>query len=92
MRVTLKLTGLLALVIVLVIGAETWFRVRRDVAVFQAAVRLRDSGECLAYSLGVRSEGTPQEVLAGADFLIDEVAGVESFLAWLLKARMASST
>ncbi len=63
-----------------------------DVAVFRAAVRLRGSGECLAYGLGVRSQGTPQEVLAEADFLVDEVTGVESFLDWLLKARMASST
>jgi trehalose 6-phosphate phosphatase len=63
-----------------------------DVAVFQAAARIRRSGRCLAYGLGVRSPGTPAVVLSEADFLVDGVAGVESFLAWLLKARMASST
>ncbi len=63
-----------------------------DVAVFLAARRLRESGECLTYGLGVESQGTPQVVLTEADYLVQEVAGVESFFDWLLKARMASST
>ena len=63
-----------------------------DVAVFLAARRLRESGGCLAYGLGVESQGTPQAVLMEADCFVQEVAGVESFLAWLLEARMASST
>ncbi|MFN2150414.1 MAG: trehalose-phosphatase [Anaerolineales bacterium] len=63
-----------------------------DVAAFHAARRLRETGECLAYGLGVESQGTPKVVLTEADYLVQEVAGVESFLAWLLKARMASST
>jgi len=63
-----------------------------DVAVFTTARRLRASGQFLAYGLGVESQGTPQAVLTEADYLIQEVAGVESFLAWLSKARMASST
>jgi trehalose 6-phosphate phosphatase len=63
-----------------------------DVAVFLATRRLRENVSCLAYGLGVESQGTPQVVLTEADFLVQEVAGVESFLAWLLKARMASST
>jgi trehalose 6-phosphate phosphatase len=63
-----------------------------DIAAFHAARRLREKGECLAYGLGVESQGTPQVVLKEADYLVQEVAGVESFLAWLLKARMASST
>jgi len=63
-----------------------------DVAVFLAARRLRDSGQCLAYGLGVESQGTPQAVLTEADYLVQEVAGVESFLGWLSKTRMASST
>jgi trehalose 6-phosphate phosphatase len=63
-----------------------------DVPVFVSARRLRDMGECLAYGLGVESQGTPQVVLTGADFLVQEVAGVESFLDWLSSARMASST
>ena len=63
-----------------------------DVAVFRTAQRLREAGQCLAYGLGVKSQGTPQAVLTEADYLVQEVAGVESFLAWLLEARMASST
>lgn len=63
-----------------------------DVAVFLVARRLRKSGRCLAYGLGVESQGTPGAVLTEADFLVQEVAGVESFLGWLSKARMASST
>jgi trehalose 6-phosphate phosphatase len=63
-----------------------------DVTAFQNAARLRASGQCLAYGLGVCSPGTPAEVLENADYLIQEVSGVETFLAWLLKARMASST
>jgi trehalose 6-phosphate phosphatase len=63
-----------------------------DVAVFHAVRRLRESGGCLAYGLGVESQGTPQAVLTEADYLIQEVAGVESFLGWLLKACKASFT
>ena len=63
-----------------------------DVAAFLAARRLRESGGCLAYGLGVESQGTPQIVLTEADCLVQEVAGVESFLGWFSKARIASST
>jgi trehalose 6-phosphate phosphatase len=63
-----------------------------DVAAFLATHRLRGSGQCLAYGLGVESRDTPQAVLTEADYLVQEVAGVESFLDWLSKARMASST
>ena len=63
-----------------------------DVAVFLTARRLRESGQCLAYGLGVESQGTPQIVLTEADYLVQEVAGVESLLDWLSKTRMASST
>jgi trehalose-phosphatase len=63
-----------------------------DVNVFVTARRLREAGKCLAYGLGVESQGTPHAVLTGADYLVQEVAGVESFLDWLSSARMASST
>lgn len=63
-----------------------------DVTVFQTIRQLRESSRCLAYGLGVESRGTPQVVLTEADYLVQEVAGVESFLGWLSKARMASST
>jgi trehalose 6-phosphate phosphatase len=63
-----------------------------DVAMFRLARRLRASGRCLAYGLGVESRGTPGAVLTEADYLLQEVTGVEAFLDWLSKARMASST
>ncbi len=63
-----------------------------DVTVFSTVRYLRESGRCLAYGLGVESQGTPQAVLTEADYLVQEVAGVESFLAWLLKACITSST
>lgn len=63
-----------------------------DVNVFVTARRLREARECLTYGLGVESQGTPQAVLTEADYLVRDVAGVESFLAWLSSACMASST
>lgn len=63
-----------------------------DVAVFLTIRQLRESGQCTAYGLGVVSQGTPQVVITEADYLVQEISGVELFLAWLLKARMASST
>lgn len=63
-----------------------------DVAVFFTARRLRESDQCLAYGLGVESQGTPQSVLTEADCLVHEVAGIESFLGWLLESRIASLT
>ena len=63
-----------------------------DVAVFLAVRQLRESGQCLAYGLGVKSKETPSIVLTEADYLVQEVAGVASFLDWLSKAFMASST
>lgn len=73
-------------------GAITLGDDTTDVAVFRTARRYRENGRCLAYGLGVGSAGTPEIVLTEADFLVQEVAGVESFLEWLVKARMASST
>lgn len=63
-----------------------------DVGAFQTARRLRESGQCLCYGLGVASQGTPRAVLTEADFLVQGVAGVESFLGWLSKSCIASST
>ena len=63
-----------------------------DVAVFFTARRLRESDQCLAYGLGVESQGTPQSVLMEADCLVQGVAGIESFLGWLLESRIASLT
>lgn len=72
---------------VIYIGDDT-----TDVAAFRAARRLREREQCAAYSLGVKAEGTPNIVLTETDFLVQEVAGVEFFLGWLLNACMASST
>ena len=63
-----------------------------DVAAFLSARRLRESGVCLAYGVGVESQGTPPVVFTEADYLVQEVAGVESFLDWFSNARMASFT
>lgn len=63
-----------------------------DVAAFLAARRLRESGRCLAYGLGVESRGTPGIVLTVVDYLVQDVPEVESFLDWLSNARMASFT
>jgi len=63
-----------------------------DVSALRAARSLRESGQCLCYGLGVEAQGTPKSVLMEADFLVQEVAGVESFLGWLSKSRIASST
>jgi trehalose 6-phosphate phosphatase len=63
-----------------------------DVAVFITARRLREASQCLAYGLGIESQGTPRSVLTEADYLVQEVSGVESYLSWLSKARTASFT
>lgn len=63
-----------------------------DIGAFQTARRLRESGQCLCYGLGVAAQGAPRAVLTEADFLVQEVAGVESFLGWLSKSCIASST
>jgi trehalose 6-phosphate phosphatase len=63
-----------------------------DITALLAARSLREERICQAYGLGVKSDGTPEDLLANADFWIGGVQEVESFLAWLLKARMTSST
>jgi len=63
-----------------------------DISAFQAARALRDTGNCLAYGFGVASTGTPDAVLAEADFIVQGISGVESFLDWILKTYMASFT
>jgi len=63
-----------------------------DVHAFQVARGLRELGHCQGYGLGVKSQGTPSAVLSESDFFVDEVAGVTSFLDWVLKTRIASST
>jgi len=63
-----------------------------DVAALKVARGVRERGECYAWGVGVESEETPEEVLRQADLLAEGVAGVEALLAWLLKARKASST
>ncbi|MEW5827974.1 MAG: trehalose-phosphatase [Chloroflexota bacterium] len=63
-----------------------------DIAALQAARSLRRSGECRGYGFAVVSAGTPGAVLDAADFSVQGVEGVESFLDWLLRACTASST
>lgn len=63
-----------------------------DLAAIKAAQQLRQGGECDAWGVAVQSVGAPEEVLATADFSASSVDDVEALLAWLSKARKASST
>lgn len=63
-----------------------------DVSAFQMVRQLRVSDRCLGYGLGVKSQATPPLVLTESDCYVEEVAGVESFLGWVLNSRIASFT
>jgi trehalose 6-phosphate phosphatase len=54
------------------------------------ARQMSKNGRCHALGLAVVSENTPYVVRDSADLSLDDVADVERFLAWLLKARTAS--
>ncbi len=63
-----------------------------DVDALRMARQLRQEQRCYCLGLGVESPDIPDAVRATADLLVSGVSGVESFLAWLLTARSASST
>lgn len=63
-----------------------------DLTAFVQARELREAGKCDSWSIGVQSEDAPEGLAETADFLADGVDNVEELLAWLLKARKASST
>lgn len=63
-----------------------------DLNVFRAARKLRAEVICEAWGVGVQSEEAPEALAVTADFLAGGVADVEDLLAWVLKARRASST
>jgi trehalose 6-phosphate phosphatase len=63
-----------------------------DIDAFQAARQLRQEGTCYALAVGVESEGVPDAVRHASDLLVSGVSGTEALLAWLLRARSASST
>jgi trehalose 6-phosphate phosphatase len=63
-----------------------------DAAALRMAARLRAEDRCYAVGVGVESDSTPDAVLESADVFAAGVSGVEALLAWLLEARMASST
>lgn len=63
-----------------------------DADALRAARELRAAGTCYALALGVESDDTPDSVRDASDALLPGVAGVEDFLAWLLKAVSASPT
>lgn len=63
-----------------------------DVAAMKEAIRIRKSGKCLSFGIGVISEGMSKEVRETADYLVPGVEGVERLLELLLKSRRASST
>lgn len=59
-----------------------------DVDALNMARHLREAGICHGIAIGVESadDDTPKSVRQASDFLVDGVAGVESFLDWLLIA------
>lgn len=63
-----------------------------DIDALLMARQMRRESTCYGLALGVESEGTPDAVGKSADLSVSGVEGVESFLAWLLKACKASST
>ncbi len=63
-----------------------------DLNAFRKARKLREEQICDAWGIGVQSREAPEALGETADFLADGVADVEDLLAWLLKARKASST
>ncbi|HUF37945.1 MAG TPA: trehalose-phosphatase [Anaerolineales bacterium] len=63
-----------------------------DAAALRTARALRREGACYALGVGVLSAKTPYAVLEASDILASGVSEVETLLAWLSKARSASST
>lgn len=63
-----------------------------DASVLKAAKKLRETGRCKAYGIGVHSSNTPTEIMAYEDYSVDGVDGVVNFLSALVKACKASTT
>jgi len=63
-----------------------------DLNALKAARKMRANGACDAWGVAVQSEEAPEDLAATADFLVAGVEDVEALLAWVLKARRASST
>jgi trehalose 6-phosphate phosphatase len=63
-----------------------------DLNALRTARKMRGDGISDAWGVGVQSEEAPVGLAAAADFLADGVDEVEELLAWVLKARKASST
>ena len=63
-----------------------------DTDAFRVARSLRESGECYSLGVGVESEVTPELVIETSDLSASGISGVESLLAWLLRACKESST
>lgn len=63
-----------------------------DVDALRMARQLREAGDCYTIGIGVQSPDMPDSVRDAADVMVSDVADVEAFLAWLLKACSASST
>ncbi|MGH2581893.1 MAG: trehalose-phosphatase [Anaerolineales bacterium] len=63
-----------------------------DLNAFRVARELREQKLCAAWGVGVQSEEAPDALAGTADFMASGVEDVESLLAWVLKARRASST
>lgn len=63
-----------------------------DVDAVQAAQHLRATGMCYALGVGVESDHMPDALRESADLFVSNIQDVETLLAWLLSAVMASAT
>ncbi len=63
-----------------------------DASVLKAAKKLRETGVCEAYGIGVHSPDTPMEIHLHEDYYVDGVDGVGDFLSALVDACKTSST
>ncbi len=63
-----------------------------DLSALRMGRKLREEQICDAWGIGIQSEEEPEALVDTADFLAGGVTDVEDLLAWLLKARRASST
>ncbi len=63
-----------------------------DISALKIIGDMRKSGEVRGYGIAVKSKEGDAAVIEAADYFAEGVEDVEAFLAWLLKARKASST
>ena len=57
-----------------------------DIDALRTLTELRGEGRLTGFGVAVRHDDTPEELVRLADFSLDSVSGVETFLSWLVKA------